>query len=49
MLTVTFHAGLLVHLGGESATPDAHPDQAAAPARHRNLSALLDRHLPPRP
>ncbi|MEU9858779.1 hypothetical protein [Streptomyces sp. NPDC047974] len=39
-------AGLLAHLGGESAYPDVHPDQVAALARRRDLPAILDRHVP---
>ncbi|WP_327732455.1 hypothetical protein OG749_45810 [Streptomyces nojiriensis] len=39
-------AGLLVHLGGEVAFPDVHPDQVAALARRRDLPVLLDRHVP---
>ncbi|GGR67557.1 hypothetical protein [Streptomyces roseolus] len=39
-------AGLLVHLGGDPAYPDVHPDQVAALARRRDLPALLDRHVP---
>ncbi|MFD7868128.1 hypothetical protein [Streptomyces sp. NPDC059783] len=39
-------AGLLVGLGGDTATPDVHADQVAALARRRDLPALLDRHVP---
>ncbi|MFD9469924.1 hypothetical protein [Streptomyces goshikiensis] len=39
-------AGLLVRLGGGAEFPDVHPDQVAALARRRDLSALLDRHVP---
>ncbi|MFD7259069.1 hypothetical protein [Streptomyces sp. NPDC059874] len=36
-------AGLLVHLGGEAEFPEVHPEQVAAPARRRDLRALLNR------
>ncbi|MFD7561231.1 hypothetical protein ACFV9E_42975 [Streptomyces sp. NPDC059835] len=39
-------AGLLVYLGGELEFPEAHPEQVAALARRRDLSALLDQHVP---
>ncbi|MFC7979751.1 hypothetical protein ACFUT3_31520 [Streptomyces cinereoruber] len=39
-------AGLLAYLGGDTATPDVHPDQVAALARRRDLPALLDQHVP---
>ncbi|MFC8790827.1 helix-turn-helix transcriptional regulator [Streptomyces cinereoruber] len=40
------HAGLLAYLGGDTATPDVHPDQVATLARRRDLPALLDQHVP---
>ncbi|MFJ3091432.1 hypothetical protein [Streptomyces sp. NPDC086838] len=39
-------AGLLVRLGGDPDPPDVHGDQLDALARRRDLSALLDLHVP---